>query len=124
MSRMESNYWKGTEDEYNKLYDYAVAGVRQAIPGARVGGPATTGPGPKGNASQFLQAFLHHCGDPEERGDRRVNPAEFHLISCQGKPQRDRRPRADGPQPRAEQQRTTDSLLCTGFRNSGSSLLS
>ena len=39
-------YWKGTQEEYNKLYDYAVTGVRQAIPHARVGGPATTGPGP------------------------------------------------------------------------------
>src|SRR5271156_3259386 len=54
-------YWKGTEEEYNELYDYAVAGVRQAIPNARVGGPATTGPGPQGNAAEFLQEFLAHC---------------------------------------------------------------
>jgi xylan 1,4-beta-xylosidase len=36
-------YWKGTQEDYNKLYDYAVAGVRKAIPDALVGGPATTG---------------------------------------------------------------------------------
>ena len=54
-------YWQGTEPEYNRLYDHAVAGVRQAIPHAIVGGPATTGPGPKGNASQYLHDFLAHC---------------------------------------------------------------
>ena len=37
-------YWHGTPAEYYKLYDYAVAGVRAALPGAIVGGPASTGP--------------------------------------------------------------------------------
>ncbi len=30
-------YFHGSEAEYLKLYDYAVAGVRAALPGARVG---------------------------------------------------------------------------------------
>ena len=38
------DYWHSTPDEYNRLYDYAVTGVRAALPGARVGGPATTSP--------------------------------------------------------------------------------
>ncbi len=38
------SYWQGTPEEYFKLYDYAVAGVRAALPGAKVGGPASTGP--------------------------------------------------------------------------------
>ena len=38
------DYWHGTPEEYWKLYDYAVAGVRAALPGAIVGGPASTGP--------------------------------------------------------------------------------
>ena len=50
-------YWKGTEDEYNQLYDYAVAGVRQAIPDARVGGPATTGPGPRATHPTICSFF-------------------------------------------------------------------
>jgi xylan 1,4-beta-xylosidase len=37
------DYWHGTPAEYFKLYDYAVAGVRAAQPGAKVGGPASTG---------------------------------------------------------------------------------
>jgi xylan 1,4-beta-xylosidase len=37
-------YWHGTEEQYLELYDYAAAGVRAALPSARVGGPASTGP--------------------------------------------------------------------------------
>ena len=55
-------YWHGSVEEYLKLYDYTVAAVRRAIPNARVGGPATTGPAnPK--AADFLSAFLEHCAN-------------------------------------------------------------
>ena len=53
-------YWHGTPEEYFKLYDYAVAGVRAALPDAKVGGPASTGPG-NAKASAFLDSFLEHC---------------------------------------------------------------
>jgi xylan 1,4-beta-xylosidase len=57
------SYWHGTPEEYDKLYDYAAAAVKRALPKARVGGPATTGPSsPK--AAAFLRQFLQHC----ERG--------------------------------------------------------
>ncbi|HEV3203776.1 MAG TPA: hypothetical protein VGY77_05305, partial [Gemmataceae bacterium] len=49
-------YWKGKPEEYHKLYDYAVAGVKRALPTARVGGPETTG-----GAGKFLRDFLEHC---------------------------------------------------------------
>ena len=54
------SYWKGTRDEYFKLYDYAAAAVKRALPSARVGGPATTGPG-WDKAADWLQTFLEHC---------------------------------------------------------------
>jgi len=54
------SYWKGTRDEYFKLYDYAAAGVKKALPSARVGGPATTGPG-WDKAADWLKTFLEHC---------------------------------------------------------------
>jgi xylan 1,4-beta-xylosidase len=79
-------YWKGTEDEYNKLYDYAVAGVRQAIPHARVGGPATTGPGPKGNASQYLQLFLAHCATQKSAATGGSIPLDFISFHVKGSP--------------------------------------
>src|ERR1700676_2096246 len=53
------DYWHTTPEDYWKLYDYAVAGVRAALPGAKVGGPASTSPGgPK--AAKFLNNFLEH----------------------------------------------------------------
>src|SRR5947207_3435719 len=53
-------YWKGTPEEYFKLYDYSVDAVLRALPDARVGGPDSTGPGsPK--AAEFLRNFLDHC---------------------------------------------------------------
>jgi xylan 1,4-beta-xylosidase len=53
-------YWHGTVDDYNKFYDFTVAAVRRALPNARVGGPATTGPASQ-RAADFLRAFLEHC---------------------------------------------------------------
>jgi xylan 1,4-beta-xylosidase len=35
-------YWKGTEDEFFALYDYAADAVKRACPGARIGGPTST----------------------------------------------------------------------------------
>ncbi len=49
-------YWKGTQEEFFKLYDYAAAGVKKALPTARIGGCNATGGG-----TQFSDAFLHHC---------------------------------------------------------------
>lgn len=54
-------YWKGTHEEYCKLYDYTEAAVHAALPTARFGGPATTGTtNPDGNATRFLDGFLKH----------------------------------------------------------------
>jgi xylan 1,4-beta-xylosidase len=54
------DYWKGTSEEFLKLYDFSVDAVLRALPEAKVGGPDSTGPGsPKSVA--FLRAFLEHC---------------------------------------------------------------
>lgn len=55
-------YWKGTVDEFCKLYDYTEAAVHSVLRDARLGGPATTGPweGP-GSSLEFLDRFLNHC---------------------------------------------------------------
>src|SRR5579863_1777983 len=49
------DYWHGSRDDYIRLYDYTVAGVRAALPTARVGGPATTGPSSE-HACDYLKA--------------------------------------------------------------------
>lgn len=54
------DYWKGTPEEFFKLYDFSVDAVLRALPEARVGGPDSTGAAyPK--AAEFLRAFLDHC---------------------------------------------------------------
>jgi xylan 1,4-beta-xylosidase len=50
-------YWRGTQEEFYKLYDHSVAGVRRALPSAKIGGPETAG-GPGGGQ---LEKFLEHC---------------------------------------------------------------
>jgi xylan 1,4-beta-xylosidase len=50
-------YWRGTQEEFYKLYDYSVAGVRRALPTARIGGPETAG----GTGGGSLSKFLDHC---------------------------------------------------------------
>jgi xylan 1,4-beta-xylosidase len=62
------DYWKGTAEEYFELYDFSADALQRAVPGARVGGPDSTGPGsPKSVA--FLRGFLEHCA----RGKNFVN---------------------------------------------------
>lgn len=52
-------YWQGTFEEYLMLYDHAAAGVKRALPTARVGGPHVTPPNPE-RTQRFLRDFLEH----------------------------------------------------------------
>ncbi len=77
-------YWHGTPQEYFKLYDYAVDGVLAALPGARVGGPATTGPAsPK--AAAFLRAFLDHCLNDRSAANGKQVPLDFISYHPKGR---------------------------------------
>jgi len=74
-------YWQGTPQEYFKLYDFTVDAVLKAYPGARIGGPDTTGPGsPK--AAEFLRLFLEHCAHERNFADgktgTRLDFISFH----------------------------------------------
>ena len=55
------SYFHGTPEEYDKLYDVTAAAVKRALPTAKVGGPATTGPSLTGRSGNFLRQFLEHC---------------------------------------------------------------
>ena len=79
-------YWHGTEEEYNRLYDSAVAGVRAAVPGARVGGPATTGPAPGSKSAAFLEAFLKHCAEDRSSATGGTVPLDFISFHVKGSP--------------------------------------
>jgi xylan 1,4-beta-xylosidase len=56
----DGGYWQGTQEEYNKLYDFTAAAVKRALPTAKIGGPHVTGPA-NPRAEKFLRSFLEHC---------------------------------------------------------------
>jgi xylan 1,4-beta-xylosidase len=56
------SYWHGTPEEYDKLYDEAAAGLKKALPTAKIGGPATTSPR-NARAAEYLRQFLAHCAE-------------------------------------------------------------
>jgi len=71
-------YWRGSPEQFHALYDVTAAAVKAALPGASVGGPATTGdldPGRRGN--EFLRGFLAHCA-------RRRTPLDFVSFHTKG----------------------------------------
>ena len=57
-------YWRGTPEEYQKLYDYTEAAIHSVMPSARFGGPATTGNEDfEAGGALFLKNFLAHIRD-------------------------------------------------------------
>jgi len=79
------DYWHSTEEDYFKLYDYAVAGVRAALPGASVGGPATTGPGGE-HAAKYLRDFLQHVQAGPSAATGGKVPLDFISFHAKGVP--------------------------------------
>jgi len=80
------DYWRGSREEFFKLYDYAAAGILRGAPGAKVGGPDTTGAAGR-NAEEFLRAFLEHCarGSNEATG-KKGSPLSFISFHPKGAP--------------------------------------
>jgi len=67
-------YWGGTREEFFRLHDHAIRGVRRALPEARVGGPDSAGAG-----DDFLAAFLAHV---KAAG----TPTDFLSFHAKGQP--------------------------------------
>jgi xylan 1,4-beta-xylosidase len=80
-------YWRGTPEEYQKLYDFAVDAVKRALPTARVGGPHVAGPRSPGGA-KFLREFLDHClrGKNHATG-KQGSPLDFVAFHAKGVPE-------------------------------------
>lgn len=79
-------YWKGTREEYFKLYDVTVEAVLRALPDARIGGPDSTGPG-NAKAADFLRAFLQHCAHEKNYANGRVGSRlDFISFHPKGSP--------------------------------------
>ncbi len=77
-----SGYWKGTQAEFFKLYDYAADGLKRALPTAKIGGANVTGGGTK-----FLEAFINHClKDTNYVTGKIGSPLEAILFHAKGSP--------------------------------------
>jgi len=75
-------YWKGTPADFYKLHDYAVAGVRRALPTARVGGADTAGAG-----GDFTKNFIEHCLRGTNYATGEVGtPLDFLSFHAKGSP--------------------------------------
>jgi xylan 1,4-beta-xylosidase len=75
-------YWRGTPEEFRKLHDYAIDGVRRALPTARVGGPDTAGPG-----GAWMREFLDHVLYGTNHATGQVGtPLDFASFHAKGDP--------------------------------------
>mgnify|MGYP003945185245 CR=1 FL=1 len=75
-------YWKGTQAEFFKLYDYAADGLKRALPTAKIGGANVTGGGTK-----YLDAFIKHClNDTNYVTGKIGSPLDAILFHAKGSP--------------------------------------
>ncbi len=79
-------YWRGTPEEYDKLYDYTADAVKRALPTARIGGPATTDPA-NAKAGEYLRQFLEHCTNGANAvTGKKGAPLDFITYHAKGAP--------------------------------------
>jgi len=75
-------YWRGTPEDFYKMHDYAIAGVRRALPTARVGGPDVAGAG-----GTFMDGFLQHVTAGRNYATGQIGtPTDFLSFHAKGKP--------------------------------------
>ncbi|MBO9672442.1 MAG: beta-xylosidase [Sphingobacteriaceae bacterium] len=75
-------YWKGTQAEFFKLYDYAADGLKRALPSAKIGGANITGGG-----TRYLDAFIKHClTDTNYVTGKIGSPLDAVLFHAKGSP--------------------------------------
>ncbi|MBE7171886.1 MAG: beta-xylosidase [Williamsia sp.] len=81
-----NGYWKGTMQEFMKLYDYAADGVKRALPTARIGGLDIAGTSSPG-AVQWLNAFIKHCISDTNYATGKIGaPLDMVLFHAKGSP--------------------------------------
>ena len=81
-----NGYWKGTQEEFFKLYDYAADGLKKALPTARIGGPNIAGTS-SANATSWMHNFIKHClYDTNYATGKKGSPLEAILFHAKGNP--------------------------------------
>lgn len=75
-------YWKGTQEEFFKLYDFSASAVKRALPKARIGGPHSTG-----GAVKYLRSFINHCLNEKNYVTGEIGtPLDFIAFHAKGAP--------------------------------------
>jgi xylan 1,4-beta-xylosidase len=75
-------YWRGTPGEFRKLHDYAIDGVRRALPTAKVGGPDSAGHG-----GQWMRDLLEHQLRGTNHATGKIGtPIDFLSFHAKGRP--------------------------------------
>jgi xylan 1,4-beta-xylosidase len=79
-------YWKGTREEFFKLYDYAADGLKKALPTAKIGGINIAGTKGK-EAQSWTNDFIQHCisGTNYATG-KKGSPIDAILFHAKGSP--------------------------------------
>jgi xylan 1,4-beta-xylosidase len=79
-------YWKASQEEFFKLYDYAADGLKRALPTARIGGMNVAGTGGKG-AQEWMNNFIKHCISGKNYATGNTgSPLEAILFHAKGQP--------------------------------------
>jgi xylan 1,4-beta-xylosidase len=79
-------YWRGTPEEFQKLYDYAADGLKRALPTARIGGPHVTGPNGE-RTQKILAGFIEHCLRGTNYATGKIGaPLDFVAFHAKGAP--------------------------------------
>lgn len=80
------HYWKGTREEFLKLYDYAADGVKRALPTAKIGGNNIAGTRTK-EAVEWVNEFLTHCISGTNYATGKIgSPLDAVLFHAKGWP--------------------------------------
>ena len=75
-------YWSGSAEQFYQLHDHGVAGIRRALPEARVGGPDVAGSG-----GPFMDGFLKHVVSGTNYADGSTGtPTDFLSFHAKGSP--------------------------------------
>jgi Glycosyl hydrolases family 39. len=91
----ESPYFKGTVEDYCRLYDHFAASVKKVVPEARVGAPHTTDPAWK-KGDEFMAAFLEHCRSGRNAATGAIGaPLDFVAYHAKGLTRLDHRKRVE-----------------------------
>jgi xylan 1,4-beta-xylosidase len=81
-----NGYWKGSMDEFFKLYDYTADAVKRALPNAIIGGINIAGTA-GASAQKWMHAFVKHCFNDTNYVTKKVGtPVDVILFHAKGAP--------------------------------------